>query len=175
VSHTAALGKFKPASRVIKEPLSKVAVAFYVNKCTGDTNMPKMFLHTRQGVFTSETRARVAAALTNLGIACEHLADTEPVRAGIWVFFTEHAPDAIFRGGEIASDGIMTLVVYALQGGLDGESKRRLIAEATAILGEHAGSNDDQVPLYVVIHEIPEVSWGMFGKQVSLAALRAAG
>jgi phenylpyruvate tautomerase PptA (4-oxalocrotonate tautomerase family) len=108
-------------------------------------------------------------------MACEHLADTEKVRAGIWVFFTEHAPDAIFRGGEIAPNSIMSLIVYALEGGLDGASKQRLIAEATAILGEHAGLSDDQVPVYVVIHEVPEASWGMYGKHVSLAALRAGG
>jgi hypothetical protein len=38
--------------------------------------MPKLFVHTRQGTFTAEARVRVAAALTDLGIACEHLADT---------------------------------------------------------------------------------------------------
>jgi phenylpyruvate tautomerase PptA (4-oxalocrotonate tautomerase family) len=31
------------------------------------------------------------------------------------------------------------------------------------------------VPVYVVINEVPEVDWGMYGKQVSLAALRAGG
>ena len=134
-----------------------------------------MFVHTRRGFLTAESRVQIAAALTDLGMACERLADTEEVRAGIWVFFTEHAPDAIFSGGRIASSPIMTLVVYALEGGLDKASKNRLIAEATAILGDHAGLNDGQVPLYIVIQEVPEVSWGMHGKQVSLSALRADG
>ena len=137
--------------------------------------MPKLFAHSRQGTFTAEARVRVAAALTDLGIACERLADRAKVRAGVWVFFTEHAPDAVFSGGEIAPDSMIGLVVYALEGGLDAESKQRLIAGATAILGEHAESNGDQVPVYVVIREVPEVNWGMYGKQVSLAALRDAG
>jgi len=136
--------------------------------------MPKLFAHSRQGTFTAEARVRVAAALTDLGIACERLADRAKVRAGVWVFFTEHAPDAVFSGGEIAPDSMIGLVVYALEGGLDAESKQRLIAGATAILGEHAESNGDQVPVYVVIREVPEVNWGMYGKQVSFAALRAA-
>jgi len=67
--------------------------------------MPKLFAHSRQGTFTAEARVRVAAALTDLGIACEHLS----------------------------------------------------------------------VPVYVVIREVPEIDWGMYGKQVSLAALRAGG
>jgi len=137
--------------------------------------MPKLFVHTRQGTFTAEARVQVAAALTDLGIACERLADRANVRAGVWVFFTEHAPDAIFSGGQIAANSMIGLVVYALEGGLEGASKQRLIAGATAILVQHAGSNDDQVPVYVVIREVPEVNWGMYGKQVSLAALRADG
>jgi phenylpyruvate tautomerase PptA (4-oxalocrotonate tautomerase family) len=137
--------------------------------------MPKLFVHSRQGTFTAEARVRVAAALTDLGIACERLADRPKVRAGVWVLFTEHPPDAIFSGGQIAPDSMIGLIVYALEGGLDGASKQRLITGATAILGDHAESNRDQVPVYVVIREVPEVNWGMYGKQVSLAALRAAG
>ena len=33
--------------------------------------MPKMFVHAPSGVFTTQARARVAAELTNLGMACE--------------------------------------------------------------------------------------------------------
>jgi phenylpyruvate tautomerase PptA (4-oxalocrotonate tautomerase family) len=139
----------------------------------GEGSMPKMFVHSPQGTFTAEARVRVAAALTDLGLACERLADTERVRAGIWVFFTEHAPDDVFCAGEIAPGPIMSLIVYTLEGGLDGASKQRLIAEATAILGKHAGLSGDRVPLYVAIQELPEESWGMYGKQVSLAALRS--
>jgi phenylpyruvate tautomerase PptA (4-oxalocrotonate tautomerase family) len=138
----------------------------------GEENMPKMFVHSRQGTFTPEARIRVAAALTDLGMACEHLPDTAKVRAGIWVFFSEHAPDAVFSGGQVATNSLMSLVVYALEGGLDGASKQRLIADATAILGEHAGLNNDEVPVYVVIREVAEVDWGMYGEQVRLAALR---
>jgi len=137
--------------------------------------MPKLFVHSRQSTFTAEARVQVAAALTDLGIACERLADRANVRAGVWVFFTEHAPDAIFSGGQIAPDSMVGLVVYALEGGLDAESKQKLIEGATAILGEHAEAKSGQVPVYVVIREVPEVNWGMYGKQVSLAALRADG
>lgn len=134
-----------------------------------------MFVHTRQGILTAEARARAAAALTDLGMACERLADTAKVRTGVWVFFIEHATDAILSGGQIAPNPMMSLIIYALEGGLDGASKQRMIAGATAILGEHAGLSGDQLPVYVVINEVPEADWGMYGKQVSLAALRAAG
>ena len=137
--------------------------------------MPKLFIDSRQGTFTAKARLTVAAALTDLGIACERLADSPKVRAGVWVFFTEHEPDTMFSGGQVAPNPLIRLLVFALEGGLDDESKQKLIADATAILCEHAESTGDPVTVYVVIREVPEVNWGMFGKQVSLAALRAAG
>jgi phenylpyruvate tautomerase PptA (4-oxalocrotonate tautomerase family) len=137
--------------------------------------MPKLFVDSRQGTFTTEARARVAAALTDLGMACERLANTAKVRAGIWVFFTEHGADFMFSGGQVAPNSLIRLVVYALEGGLDGASKQKLIAEATGILTQHAGSHADQAAVYVVIREVPEIDWGMYGKPVSLDALRAGG
>jgi len=99
--------------------------------------MPKMFVHTRQGTFTPEARAQVASALTDLGIACERLPNTAKIRSGVWVFFTEHAPDATFRAGEIAPDPPpISLIALSLEGGFDAASKQRMIADATAILAQ---------------------------------------
>ena len=98
--------------------------------------MPKMFLHAPQGAFTAEARARVAAELTELGMACERLIDTPQIRAGIWVYFVEHAPDTVFRAGRQAAEPIMSLKVYALKGGFNAETKTRMVAEGTAILGK---------------------------------------
>ena len=134
--------------------------------------MPKMFVDAAQGVFTSEGRAEAAAALTDLGMACERLRDTPEVRAGVWVFFSEHAADAIFSGGRVASGPTITLVVNALQGGLESAARPRLIAGTTDILSRCASAGAGPVRVYVVIHEVPEADWGMYGKQVSLAAMQ---
>lgn len=91
---------------------------------------------------------------------------------GAGCFFTEHTPDAVFSGGQIAQNPLIVLIANTLEGGLDSDSKKKLIADATAILREHAGANGNQLPVYVVIHEVPELDWGMYGQQVSLAALR---
>jgi phenylpyruvate tautomerase PptA (4-oxalocrotonate tautomerase family) len=135
--------------------------------------MPKMFIHARQGTFTTQARARIAAELTHLGMACERLADTPQVRAGVWVYFIDHPADTVFRAGVAAREPIMSLKVYTIAGGLDAASKQRLITEATRILGEHSGTPDgQQVPAYVVALEVPQENWGMYGKQADLAALR---
>ena len=134
--------------------------------------MPKMFLHAPQGAFTPEARARVAAELTELGLSCERLIDTPQIRAGIWVYFVEHAPDTVFRAGRQAAEPIMSLKVYALKGGFSAETKTRMVAEATAILGKHSRTGNGQVPAYVGILEVPEENWGMYGEQVHLAAMQ---
>ncbi len=133
--------------------------------------MPKMFVRSTKGTFTAEARTAAAAALTELGMRCERLADTEEVRAGVWVTFDEIDADAVFSGGTVAKGPQLILVVYALEGGLDDDARTRLIAEATSILGTHAGLAEP-VPAYVTIQETPERDWGMAGKQASLAALR---
>ena len=134
--------------------------------------MPKMFLHAPQGAFTAEARASVAAELTELGMACERLIDTPQIRAGIWVYFVEHAPDTVFRAGRQAADPTMSLKVYALKGGFNAETKTRMVAEATAILGKYSKTDSGQVPAYVGIIEVPEEKWGMYGQQVHLAAMQ---
>ena len=115
----------------------------------------------------------MAAELTDLGMACERLADTPAIRSGVWVFFAEHEPDAVFSGGELASRPIIALLINAIEGGLDDPAKKRLIEEGTAILGKHAALGEGKVPAYVAVQEIPEINWGMNGKQVALSAMRA--
>jgi hypothetical protein len=54
--------------------------------------VPKMFLHAPQGAFTAAARARVAAELTELGMACERLIDTPQICAGIWSILSSTRP-----------------------------------------------------------------------------------
>jgi phenylpyruvate tautomerase PptA (4-oxalocrotonate tautomerase family) len=135
--------------------------------------MPKMFIHARAGTFTAEARTQVAARLTDLGLACERLTDTPQMRAGIWVYFVDHAPDTVFRAGRQAVEPIISLKAYTLKGGLDAAAKTRFIAEATQILGEFSGTASGQIPAFVTTLEVPQENWGMYGHQVDLAAMRA--
>jgi phenylpyruvate tautomerase PptA (4-oxalocrotonate tautomerase family) len=132
-----------------------------------------MFVHAPSGVFTTAARERVAAELTDLGMACERLADTPAIRSGVWVIFVEHEHDAFFSGGEVASRPIIALLINAIKGGLDDPGRKRLIEEGTAILGKHAAIAAGKVLAYVAVQEIPEINWGMYGKQVDLSAMRA--
>lgn len=134
--------------------------------------MPKMIIHSPEGTFDAPARQRAAAELSTLGLACEELPASPFVKSTVWIYFSEYAPDAVFMGDRPASRGIVTLQLYAIEGGLNDDGKRRLIEGATDIIGRHSGAKAP-VPAYVVIHEIEESDWGIFGKTADLAALRA--
>jgi phenylpyruvate tautomerase PptA (4-oxalocrotonate tautomerase family) len=134
--------------------------------------MPKMIIHSPGGTFDATSREKLATALTELGLACESLPDTAFLRSTVWIYFNEYAADAVFMGGKPATAKVISMVIYVLEGGLDAEGKKRLISGATDLLGQHAGLNG-RVPAYVVIREVPESNWGIFGEQGSLSALHA--
>ena len=134
--------------------------------------MPKMIVHAPAGAFDASARQHIAAALTELGITCEALPMSPFVKSTVWTYFNTYTADAVFMGGQPATMTIVSLQVYVIAGGLDEDAKRRLIEGATAILGRHLGGGT-RVPVYVVIHEIAESNWGLFGATADLEALRA--
>jgi phenylpyruvate tautomerase PptA (4-oxalocrotonate tautomerase family) len=134
--------------------------------------MPKMFLHASPNAIPPAARPRVATELTELAMSCERLAPTDRVREGVWTFFVNQGDDDVFVGGKATSVSIVALVVYALIGGLDDAARGRMISGATEIIARHGNMKGDSPPIYVVVHEIADKNWGMFGHQVSLADLR---
>lgn len=134
--------------------------------------MPKLFIHSPAGTFDAADRQRVAGALTALSLDCEALPSSPMVRSTVWTYFSEYTIDTVFMGDKPARLPVVTLQIYVLAGGLDGAGKHKLIESASAILDRRP--NGTQVaPVYVVIHEVAEQNWGIFGKQADLAALRA--
>lgn len=134
--------------------------------------MPKLIVHSPTGTFDAADRQRVAGALTALGLACERLPFSPMVRSTVWTYFADYAAGTVFMGDEPARLPVVTLQIYVLAGGLDAAGKRRLIEGATAIL-DRRQDGTSVAPVYVVIHEVAEENWGIFGKQADLAALRA--
>ena len=134
--------------------------------------MPKLIIHSPAGTFDAADRQRVAGALTALGLNCEGLPFSPMVRSTVWTYFAEYAADAVFMGDQPARLPVVTFQIYVLAGGLDGAGKRRLVEGATAIL-DRRSDGTAVAPVYVVIHEVAEENWGIFGRQADLAALRA--
>ncbi|MDR5740183.1 tautomerase family protein [Caballeronia sp. LZ016] len=114
----------------------------------------------------------MAAELTIFALECESLPQSAFVKSTVWIYFNTYASDAVFMAEKPATVKIISAQIYVVQGGLNDESKLKLIRGATQILGRHAG-NAARMPVYLVIHEIPETNWGIFGELGNLGALRA--
>lgn len=134
--------------------------------------MPKLIIHSPAGTFDAADRQRVAGALAALGLDCEALPPSPMLRSTVWTYFADYAADAVFMGDELARLPVVTLQIYVLARGLDAAGKRRLIEGATAIL-DRRPDGAAVAPVYVVIHEVAEQNWGIFGKQADLTALQA--
>ena len=134
--------------------------------------MPKIIIHAAEGTFDAEARAAVAAELTDFALDCEALPKSPFVKSTVWTYFNACPADAVFMGAELAYARIISAQMFVIAGGLDEVAKKRLIHGATEILGRHSGASN-RVPAYIVLHEVPEINWGIFGETADLAALRA--
>jgi phenylpyruvate tautomerase PptA (4-oxalocrotonate tautomerase family) len=134
--------------------------------------MPKIIIHAPETVFNADARQAIAWELTDFALECEALPKSPFVKSTVWTYFNGYADDKIFMGGRPATMSVISMQIYVIEGGLDAEAKTKLIKGATAILGRHMALTE-HVPVYIVIHEVPEINWGIFGENANLAALRA--
>jgi phenylpyruvate tautomerase PptA (4-oxalocrotonate tautomerase family) len=134
--------------------------------------MPKIIIHSPAGTFDAQARKDLAGEITHFALECEDLPKSPFVKSTVWIYFNEYAPDCVFMGESPAYKRIITVQFYVIEGGLGEAEKEILIRGITEILGNHTRTGGP-VPAYIVIRDVPESNWGIFGKTANLAALRA--
>ena len=135
--------------------------------------MPKVFINYPEGTFSEDALAALAEEITTTGLACEKLPDTPYVRSNIWVYAKEYAAERVYHGGNPCGTKVISLEVNVVEGALDADSRKELIARLSNAVGKHAGiPPQERVPVYIVIRDVPPQSWGMFGKPIILESLR---
>lgn len=135
--------------------------------------MPKVFINYPKGAFSDDALDALAEEITTTGLECERLPDTPYVRSNIWVYAREYAADRVYHGGKPRGTKVISLEVNVVEGALDPDSRKELIARFTSLVGKHAGiPPQERVPVYIVIRDVPPWSWGMFGKPITLESLR---
>lgn len=136
-----------------------------------EPRMPKIIIHAPVAAFDFEDRKRIVGELTDFALKCEGLPLSPFVRSTVWTYFNVYRPGTIFTGSEEAKLNVVSMEIFVIAGGLTNEAKSRLITGATAILNARLGP-PQRPPIYIVIHEVQEVNWGIFGMKADLAALR---
>ena len=135
--------------------------------------MPKIFISFPKGAFPENAMDSLADEITQYAPGFEKMPDTPYVRSNIWIYAAEYDPGKVYHGGRAGGTRVISLEVNVIEGGLDAEAKRQLIAFLTGAVGKHVGiAPEERVPVFVLIRDVPAQNWGMFGKPVTLDALR---
>jgi phenylpyruvate tautomerase PptA (4-oxalocrotonate tautomerase family) len=135
--------------------------------------MPKVYINYPEGTFPGNAMDSLADEITAYAPTLEKLPDTPYVRSNIWIYAKEYAAGRVYHGGKAGGTNIISFEVNAIEGGLDPEAKKQMIAFLTEAVRKHSGiPAGERVPVFVLIRDVPASNWGMFGKQVSLNALR---
>lgn len=137
--------------------------------------MPLIYLNCPQDTFDQPDKNKLADELTTIALQIEQLPNTPFVRSTCWIFFNEIKANNIYKGGEaiISDDKIISMEVNVFKGGLDTIQKGRLIEEFTACIRRYLSIPDDKVTtLYIIIKDIREEDWGVFGSRITLHDLK---
>jgi phenylpyruvate tautomerase PptA (4-oxalocrotonate tautomerase family) len=134
--------------------------------------MPKIIVHAPATAFDASGRQAVAAELTEFALDCERLPKSPFAKSTVWTYFNAYDGDTVFMGASPATMPVVSIQIFVIEGGLDANAKKLLIPGVTEIIGRHLGISE-RLPAYIVIQEIAEANWGIFGSNPDLAALRA--
>ena len=134
--------------------------------------MPKIIVHAPEAAFDVKAREAIVAELTDFALECEGLPLSPFMRSSVWTFFNLYPDGTVFTGDRQAAKPVVSVQIHAIQGGLIGATKTKLIEGMTAILSRHMGIAE-RPPVHIVIHEVPESNWGASGRNPDLAAMRA--
>ena len=134
--------------------------------------MPLIHIHYPEGTFTPEALDKLARTVSKDGGDLEKLADDPFVRSTTWVYANEYGPSRVYHGGKPGGTKVVTVELSALQGGFDAATKAELIKRVTAAVAKAAGMEDDILPIYVLLHDVPPQSWGFSGKPLSFEQLQ---
>jgi len=135
--------------------------------------MPLIDLTLPAGALTPEVRADLAERLTSAVLRAERAPDTAVAREITWVHVHELPPGDVLAAGRPVGEPVFRVEVTVPAGVLSDRRRRELIAEATAAVAETAGlGEDDGLRIWVLVHDVPEGSWGAGGEVVDLERLR---
>ncbi len=135
--------------------------------------MPKIYLNCPIESFSAPAKNDLAEELTTIALSVENLPDTPFVRSTVWIYINEYPAANVYHGGVPFGTKVISLEVNTFEGGLDKTAKQLLIEKFTTSIRKNAGIKPDELaPVYIVIREVSESNWGVFGKTITLAELR---
>jgi phenylpyruvate tautomerase PptA (4-oxalocrotonate tautomerase family) len=138
--------------------------------------MPKIDLTYSAGALSPEAKAELPGQLARTLLKWEKAPDTEFFRSISWTHVHELDADSTHDGNGPDAPPHFVLDVTTPQGALSDRRRAEMTKEMTEQVLEAAGlrAEDDGIRVWVLMHEVPEGSWGAAGAIVRFEQLRAA-
>ena len=137
--------------------------------------MPKVDLTYSAGALSPEAKSELPAKLAATLLKWENAPDTEFFRSISWTHVHELAADATHDANGPDAPAHFVIDVTTPQGALSDRRRGELAKEMTEQVLEAAGlTAEDAIRVWVLMHEVPEGSWGAAGGIVQFEQLREA-
>jgi phenylpyruvate tautomerase PptA (4-oxalocrotonate tautomerase family) len=132
--------------------------------------MPMLDAYIPAGALTPAAEERLLADLTDMLITNEGADPSNPqVRSIAWLFV--HRPDAVYVAGSPASAPHYRFIASVPEGQYDPDRRQAMVKDITdAVLdAEHGAYDRDPARVWVFTPEVPDGTWGGFGRIATLA------
>ena len=137
--------------------------------------MPKIDLTLSAGALSPEAKAELPGKLAATLLKWEKAPDTEFFRGISWTHVHELAADATHDANGADAPAHFVLDVTTPQGALSDRRREEMTKEMTQQVLEAAGlTPEDGLRVWILMHEVPEGSWGAGGAVIRFEQLRAA-
>ncbi len=134
--------------------------------------MPLIYINLPENTISSGERDALAEEITTIALDSEHLPSTPFVRSTTWIYFKEYPSTHVYNGGKSGKTSIVSLEINAFEGGLNDEDKASLISRVTNAIGKYINSSSEVIPVYIIIRDVKDNNWGVFGDRITLDDLR---
>jgi phenylpyruvate tautomerase PptA (4-oxalocrotonate tautomerase family) len=132
--------------------------------------MPMLDAYIPTGALTPAAEERLLADLTDMLIKNEGADPTNPqVRSIAWLFV--HRPETVYVAGAHAEEPHYRFIASVPEGQYDPERRQAMVHDITeAVLDAEQGAHPrDPGRVWVFTPEVPDGSWGGFGRIATLA------
>jgi phenylpyruvate tautomerase PptA (4-oxalocrotonate tautomerase family) len=141
----------------------------------GGGTVPVFELTYPEGALEPEARTQLMDDLTTALLRAERAPDTEFFRSVTWAYVHELPAGSVLAAGSPVDRPTFKIDVTTPEGALSDRRREELVGEATRLVREAAGiAEEDELRVWVLMHEVAEGSWGAGGHVIRFEQLREA-
>jgi phenylpyruvate tautomerase PptA (4-oxalocrotonate tautomerase family) len=126
-----------------------------------------------EGALEPDARAHLLDELTTAILNAERAPDNGFFRGVTWGYVNELPAGSVVAAGKPVEQPTFKVDLTTPEGALSDRRREEFVVEATRLVRDAAGIPEDEgLRVFVLMHEVPEGSWGAAGQVVRFQQLR---